>query len=227
MPRPTARLIQAAAFAIVLLAPCLAAAERETYALDPVHTRVVFEVSHAGFSQAIGTVSGTTGSLRFDPADWTSACLRAEVPLERLELGDARWNRAALAANLLDAGAHPMAVFTSTRVEPVDDTRARVHGVLQLRGVSREVVLEVQLNRSGRHPLPPFRRTVGFSATTEVSRADFGMDAWKTVIGDRVGIRIEAEATRSRDDAAPPALAPAADAGDDTAPPPLPDPARC
>src|SRR5690606_28243389 len=73
------------------------------YALDPVHTRVIFAVSHAGFSQALGTVSGSEGSLEFDPDDWGSARLEVRVPLQRLDLGDADWNRATLAGNLLDA----------------------------------------------------------------------------------------------------------------------------
>ena len=33
---------------------------------DPVHTRVMFTIDHAGFSKAIGTVSGSEGSLYFD-----------------------------------------------------------------------------------------------------------------------------------------------------------------
>ena len=70
-----------------------------------------------------------------------------------------------------------------------------MHGDLTLRGVTREVVLDAMLNAAKRHPMPPFRRTVGFSATTTLSRADFGITAWKSVIGDEVELRIEAEAT--------------------------------
>src|SRR3546814_14469837 len=43
-----------------------------------------------------------------------------------------------------------------------------------------------------------FRSTVGFSATTTISREAFGIDAWPTVIGDAVALRIEAEAQRVR-----------------------------
>ncbi len=183
-----------------LPAPAARGAGLATYTLDPVHTRVLFAVEHAGFSQALGTVSGSTGTLRFDPDDWTTATLQAEVPLQRLDLGDVRWNRATLARNLLDAAAHPLARFTSTRVEPLAADRARVHGLLELRGVSREVVLDVRMNARKRHPLPPFRRTAGFSASTILSRADFGITGWKSVIGDTVELRIEAEAMRTRDD---------------------------
>lgn len=175
------------------------------YALDPVHTRVLFAIDHAGFSKALGTVSGSEGTLRFDPDDWASARLEVTVPLTRLDLGDPKWNQAVLARNLLDGERFPQAHFVSSRIEPVDAQHARVFGTLTLHGVSREIALEVTLNQLKRHPLPPFHRTAGFSATTTLSRADFGIDAWKSVIGDEVQLRIEAEAIRqgkADDDAA-------------------------
>lgn len=181
-----------------LLAGCVtpAFAAPARYSLDPVHTRVLFAVEHAGFSSALGTVSGSTGTLVFDPDDWAASRLDVSVPLQRVDLGDAKWNQATLARNLLDGERFPDARFVSTSVEPYADNRAHVTGMLTLHGVSREVVLDVTLNALKRHPLPPFRRTAGFSATTTISRAAFGIDAWTSMIGDEVQLRIEAEAVR-------------------------------
>lgn len=169
-----------------------------TYELDPVHTRVMVAVEHAGFSRALGTVSGSSGHLEFDPDDWTTARLDVSVPLQRIDFGDGKWNQAVLAANLLDAERYPVARFVSSRVDPIDPRHASLYGTLTLHGVSREVKLEVTLNALKRHPLPPFRRTAGFSAVASLSRAEFGIDAWKSVIGDRVEVRLEVEATRTR-----------------------------
>lgn len=208
-----------------------AADDAARYRLDPVHTRVMLAVDHAGFSKAIGTVSGTTGTLRTNGRDWTGAEVEVTVPLDRLDFGDAAWNRAVAGRGLLDTERHPVARFVSTRIEAVDDTRARVHGALTLRGVTRDVVLDVVRNGARRHPLPPFRQTVGFSATTTLSRAEFGVDAWRSMIGDAVELRLEVEATRMRatDAAAPDETAPVEPAGpgedDDAAPDAsLPDP---
>ncbi|WP_425604034.1 YceI family protein [Luteimonas kalidii] len=206
---------------LALAAPVRAGVD--TYAIDPVHTRVLVAVDHAGFSSALGTVSGARGTLWFDPEDWSSARVEVEIPLERLDFGDADWNRATLARGLLDAQAHPVAHFVSTRIEPIDEQHARVYGRLRLRGVEREVAMEVRLNAARRHPMPPFRRTVGFSATATLSRAGFGIDAWPSMIGDAVELRIEAEATRTRN-VAPDAAAGVADTGAD-APEPEVEPA--
>ena len=183
------------------------AAEPVQYRLDPVHTRVMFAVSHAGFSNAIGTVSGSTGTLLFDPEDWSTAKLQVSVPLEEVRLGDDDWDEAAMGRKLLHVDEYPEATFVSTRIEPIDAMHASVFGTLELRGVKKEIKLDVKLNAIKRHPMPPFRRTAGFSATATINRLDFGMDAWKAVIGDTVELRIEAEAVRERgsadDDARP------------------------
>ncbi|WP_222565089.1 YceI family protein [Novilysobacter antarcticus] len=174
------------------------AKDAPSWVLDPVHTRVMFAVSHAGFSQALGTVSGSTGTLVFDPDDWGLTRLDATVPLERVDLGDPSWNRAVLAPRLLDVQSYPMARFTSESAFPSDDGNVHVCGQLTLHGVTRPLCMDVTVNAVKRHPMPPFRRTAGFSATAVLSRSDFGITAWPSVIGDDVTLRIEAEAVRSR-----------------------------
>lgn len=162
------------------------------YAIDPVHTRVQFTLDHAGYSRAIGTVSGSTGTIRFAPGDWSSAHLDVSVPLDRLDLGDDAWNRAAL--DILDADAHPVARFVSDRIEPIGPGAARVCGALTLHGTTRDTCLDVQFNQLARYPLPPFHRVAGFSASGSLQRSDFGVDSWKSLVGDTVELRIEAEA---------------------------------
>ncbi|TAA39626.1 YceI family protein [Pseudoxanthomonas winnipegensis] len=211
MPNPSrlrtlrSRLCLLAALAM----PGAAWAASETYQLDPVHTRVLFSVSHAGFSQAMGTVSGSTGLIEFDPDDWSRARVQVSVPLDRADLGDAAWNKAVAASNLLDVKDHPRAEFVSTRVMPRGGDHFDVVGQLTLHGVTREVTLAVTFNQLKRHPLPPFRRTVGFSATTTLSRAAFGIDAWPSVIGDAVQLNLQVEATRTREALEPAAATPA------------------
>lgn len=183
----------------LLLAAGAARAEPDRYALDPVHTRVVFLVSHAGFSRAIGTFSGVTGELHFDPDDPARSRVEAVVPIATLELGDAKWRERILDPTFFDAKDFPTARFVSTHVEPGEGRALRVTGTLELHGVAREVTLEATLNRLDRHPLT-FRRTAGFSARAVLRRSDFGMLKWKKLVGEEVEVLIEVEATRARGD---------------------------
>ena len=205
--RPTA----ASLLLLALLPFSAARAQAIDYAIDPVHTRIAFLVSHAGFSRALGTFSGSHGTLRFDPDNWPAAKVDVTIPIASLDLGDAHWGKKVLDGSFFDVEKFPTAHFVSTRVEPVaaaegaavGSSHARVYGKLSLHGQQQEVVLDVQLNALKRQPLPPFHRSAGFSATATLSRKAFGVTAWPDMIGDAVELRIEAEAEAVRTDAQP------------------------
>lgn len=182
----------------------LALAVAESFGVDPVHTRIAVAVSHAGFSQAIGTVSGTHGRVTLGEG-WRDAAVDVRIPLHRLDFGDTGWNRAV--QGLLHTNREPDARFVSDRVTARDANHAEVCGTFTLHGTSRPLCFDATLNALARHPMPPFRRTAGFSATLRLDRFDYGIDAWPTVIGREVDIRIELEASRGL--GAPDATAPA------------------
>lgn len=188
-------------FSLLLLAlwlPTLSLqAKPRHYELDPVHSRVVFLVQHAGFSRAIGTFAGINGTLWFDPEDPASARVEAEIPIASLDLGDAKWRERVLDPTFFNAKQYPTARFASTRVEVRDASALRVTGELELHGITREVQLDVRLNKLDRHPLT-LRNTAGFSARSLLQRADFGIDKWKKLVGAEVEVLIEVEATRRR-----------------------------
>jgi polyisoprenoid-binding protein YceI len=176
-----------------LVAAPRAFAQPEHFAIDPVHTRIAFTVDHSGFSNAIGTFAGISGTLDFDRGDWRSAKVEVAIPLDRLDMGDAKWKDKVLGASLLGVRQQAVARFVSTRVEPTGNDRALIHGMLSLRGHDTPVTLDAHLNALKRHPLT-FRRTAGFSATATLSRKALQMGAYPDVIGDAVQLRIEVEA---------------------------------
>ncbi len=193
---PSAPLSWSLLLTLFAAAPQLRAAT-ETYAIDPVHTRVGFQVSHAGFSNPLGSFSGSHGQLDFDADDWTTAKVDVIVPITTLDLGDANWDKKILDPTFFNAKKFPEARFVSTQVEKTGETTARITGELTLLGQVHPVILNATFNALKRHPLT-LRRTVGFSATATLSRAAFGMAAWKNLVGDEVRVIIELEATRQR-----------------------------
>jgi polyisoprenoid-binding protein YceI len=174
-----------------------APARAEHFAIDPVHTRVAFQVSHAGFSRPVGTFSGVHGSLDFERGDWSHAQVDVRIPVDTLDLGDADWQKRILDPTFFNAKKFPEARFVSTKVESTGTDTATVTGDLTLHGVTHPVVLQVKFNQLARHPLT-FRRTAGFSATATLSRKDFGMDNWSRLVGDEVTLVLEVEASRER-----------------------------
>ncbi|MDE2406561.1 MAG: polyisoprenoid-binding protein [Xanthomonadaceae bacterium] len=166
------------------------------YVFDPVHTRVMFSIDHAGFSRAIGTVSGARGQLLFDLDNWQGTRMDVTVPMRQLDMGDADWTTSVLAPRFLDTRHYPEARWVVEQLTREDDNHGRACGTLTLHGVTRPLCMALTLNRAARHPLPPFRKTLGFSASTTLKRSDFGMTHWQSLVGDLVELRIEAELYR-------------------------------
>ena len=182
------------ATALLLALPGLAVAEPASYTIDPVHTRVAFRVMHAGLSPSIGTLSGPTGRIVFDEDDIAASRVEVEIPLARLDMGDADWNRKVL-RDFLDAEAHPLARFRSTAVRQVSNTLWQVDGELELAGVRAPVTLLTIINAHKRHPLT-LRKTLGLQASADISRRAFGIDAWPSLVGNTVHLDIAVEAVR-------------------------------
>ena len=50
-----------------------AARAADKYALDPMHTFVVFKIMNVGYDHVVGWFTAVAGELTFDPADVTHA----------------------------------------------------------------------------------------------------------------------------------------------------------
>lgn len=181
---------------LLLVVAGQASAKLEHFKISPVHTRVAFQVSHAGFSNPIASFSQPSGELDFDPDDATSAHVDVRIPIATLELGDDKWQGKILDPTFFDARKFPEAHFVSAKVSKTGDTSYAIEGMLTLHGASHPVTLQATFNALKRHPLT-LRRTIGFSATGMIKRSDFGMDSWSHLVGDEVHLIIEVEAEKS------------------------------
>jgi len=163
-----------------------------TYTLDTVHSRITFYVNHLGFSNSVGEFKVADGTFTFDADDWAKSQVAVTVPVQSLELGDAKWNAHILSADFLESARFPEISFVSRKVEKSDATHGKLYGDLTIKGVTKAVVLELRVNKVGEHPM---RKTqaAGFTATTTVRRSEFGVAAYVPAVADELEVRIEVE----------------------------------
>jgi polyisoprenoid-binding protein YceI len=182
-------------FCASLAAPAQAA---DTYTLDPMHTQVVWSISHFGFSSPSGKFAQVEGTLTLDEKNPENSKVNATIKLANLVTGIDKLNEHLLGDSFFDAAKFPTATFTSTKVETAGKDMAHVTGDLKVRGITKSVVLEVKLNRIAENMM--HKKTAGFSATTELKRSDFGMSTYLAkpgegpMLGDEVKLEIETEA---------------------------------
>jgi polyisoprenoid-binding protein YceI len=98
-----------------------------------------------------------------------------------------------LAQGWFQAGEHPEITFEATGIDVTGDNTGTVTGDLSFLGVTQPVTLDVVFNGTQTFPWNNGRETIGFSATGEITRSEFGLDRMVGPIGDTVELVIEAE----------------------------------
>ncbi|MGD0634518.1 MAG: YceI family protein [Beijerinckiaceae bacterium] len=160
-----------------------------TYSVDPGHTQVIFSVSHMGFSTYSGVFSGASGSLALDPANPAAATFRITIPIKSVLTTSTKLDGELKSPQWLDAAKFPSATFVSSQIVLDGQGKASVTGALTLHGVTKPVTLDVTFVGAGVNPLNK-KYTVGFEASGDILRSDFGVKTYLPLIGDKLHLTI-------------------------------------
>ncbi len=171
-----------------------AQAEPVTYKLDPTHTNVLFSWNHFGFSNPTANLGLGEGTLVFDEKDAAKSSVDVTLPLANLDTHVTKLDEHLKKPDFFDADKFPTVTFKSTKVQSLGGGKYKITGDLTVHGVTKPVVLDAKLNKSGVHPMLKVQ-TVGFDATTTVKRSDFGMGAYVPNVSDEIKIHITTEAS--------------------------------
>jgi polyisoprenoid-binding protein YceI len=169
-----------------------------TWKLDPAHSQAEFKVKHMMISNVKGSFSGLSGTLSENGADPTLSAVDASVEVASISTGDAQRDAHLKSADFFDVEKFPAMTFKSTSVKPNGDGGYNVTGDLSLHGQTRQQTFVVDgPSAPGKDPWGNTR--IGLSATTRISRKDFGLN-WNAaletggiLVGDDVNITIEAQ----------------------------------
>lgn len=178
-----------------------------TWTVDPVHSDLSFKVRHLMVGNVRGKFHGVTGTLVLaeDPLNSTVV---AEIDLASIDTGNEQRDADLRSARFFDVANYPTMTYRSRSVRR-DGESFVVDGELSLHGIAREAELQVEVNGFTMDPYGGTR--VGFTATTELNRHDFGITPdppfdGGTVVGNTVRAVLEIEAVLTQP--APPSPAP-------------------
>jgi polyisoprenoid-binding protein YceI len=182
--------------AICLIASSAMAAS--TWTIDPDHSNVQFKVRHMMITDVKGTFGKVKGVIRIDETDMSQSAVDVTIEIDSINTGVAKRDEHLKSSEFFDAAKYPTMTFVSRKVTQSGKGQLKVLGDLTIRGISREVVLDVEgPTNEIRDPMGNIRR--GVSATTKINRTDFGltwnksMESGGMMIDDTVFINLEIE----------------------------------
>lgn len=164
------------------------------YTLDKDHASLLWKIDHLGFSRYIGRFNDFDATLDFDAENVENSSLEVIIDTASLDVNNEAFAEDLRGSDWFDVANHPQAVFRTTSfVEAVDEDTFVFEGDLTLLGNTGPVTMTVNFNGGGRNFLTR-RYTLGFSATAEFLRSDFGLDNMVSFgVGDEIQIEVHVE----------------------------------
>jgi polyisoprenoid-binding protein YceI len=168
---------------------------------DLSHSSINFHVRHLMVSKVHGRFHDWKGVLELDDEDLSRSHIAVTIDAKSLDTREPKRDDHLRSADFLEVEKFPQIAFQSTKIERTGDDAAKAHGDLTIHGVTKPVVLDVELSGQVKDPWGGTR--TGFTAKTAISRKDFGLtwnvalEAGGLLVGDKIEITLEIEAVKA------------------------------
>jgi len=165
-----------------------------TWDLDPAHSEIEFAVRHMMVTTVRGQFHKFAVAANFDEAHPELSTIEAHIDASSIDTGmDAR-DTHLRSPDFFDAAKFPELVFRSSGIKKVGDDYT-IEGDLTMHGQTRPVTLDAEIGGI----VPDMRggRRAGFSASTKISRKEWGLtwngalESGGVLVGDDVKITMD------------------------------------
>ena len=177
-----------------------------TWSIDPTHSIAEFAVKHLVVTTVKGRFRDLEGTLRIDEGQPENSYVEVNIAVASVDTNVEDRDNHLRSDDFFNAEKYPKITFRSRRIERFDGTRFKLHGDLTIRDVTKEVVLDGEYE--GQIEDPWGNNRAGFTATTEISRKEFGirwnqlLEGGGAVVANNVKIALHIEAIRKEDEEA-------------------------
>jgi polyisoprenoid-binding protein YceI len=156
--------------AALLFAP-VASAQKRAFEFDKAHSEINF-TAEARLVSAHGFFGTFDGDLQLDPKNWENSSLTITIDAASINTRNDRRDNHLRTADFFDVANSPKITFVSTKVTKVDDKNISIAGDMTIRGVTKPVVIPLQVvflaENNGRWD-------GRFKGTFNVSRKEYGV----------------------------------------------------
>lgn len=174
------------------------------WTLDPAHSSVDFAVRHMGFATVRGRFKTFTVDVESDELGELSR-LEARIDAASIDTGEPQRDAHLRSDDFLAAERFPELRFTATRIELAGARSYRVTGDLTIRGASRPVDFNVEVQEPINDPFGKVR--VAAEASGKLNRKTWGLnwnqvlEAGALLVGEEVRFTIDMQAIAVEDEA--------------------------
>ncbi|HHH35997.1 MAG TPA: YceI family protein [Gammaproteobacteria bacterium] len=160
---------------VLMLAFGAASQAAEHYVIDTkgMHAFITFRIQHLGYSWLEGRFNRFSGDFDYDEAHPENNRVKVDIDVTSIDTNNAERDKHLRDDRFFDTEKFPRASFVSTGWEDHGNGRATLKGRFTLRGITKDIQIDVTQVGAGPDPWGGFRR--GFVGTTTLHLSDYKM----------------------------------------------------
>lgn len=149
------------------------------WVLDPAHSELTFKVKHLMITNVKGEFRHFNASFISNGDDFDQAAVTATIDAASIDTNNADRNNHLKAADFFDVANYKDITFTGTELKKLDDENYLLKGLLQIKGISKEITLDVEFGGLIKDPYGNHK--AGFTFSGKINRKDWGLN-WNAVL---------------------------------------------
>jgi polyisoprenoid-binding protein YceI len=142
--------------------------------LDPTHSELGFKIKHLMITNVSGSFKTFQAEAKTQDDDFRTAKISLTVDINSVFTNNEQRDAHLRNSDFFETEKYPQLKFVSTRLEETDDNNFVLYGELTLKGVTKQVKLDVEYGTLAKDPWGSER--AGFSVTGKIRRSDWGLN---------------------------------------------------
>jgi polyisoprenoid-binding protein YceI len=146
---------------------------RTTWAIDPMHSEMLFKIKHLVISTVTGSFKKFKGIVITSGDDFDNAKVNFTIDVNSIDTNQPHRDEHLLSSDFFESAAYPKIKFQSTSFTKESEGDYKMSGNLTIKEVTKPVVLNVEYGGSQKDMYGNIKH--GFEITGNINRKDFGM----------------------------------------------------
>jgi polyisoprenoid-binding protein YceI len=165
--------------------------------VDPTHSEIGFKIKHLMISNVSGKFDQFEAEVQTEDENFETAQIEARIKTASINTGNQNRDEHLRNSDFFEVEQHPEILFTSTKIEKLDNENFVLKGNLTLKGITKPVQWNVEYSGVTKDPWGGQR--AGLLITGKINRNEFGLsfnaalETGGVVLGEEVKINGEVQ----------------------------------
>ena len=148
-------------------------------ALDPTQIEILFKVKHLMITNVKGEFRKFNATLTSDGHNFSKAAVSVTIDAASVFTNEENRDNHLKSTDFFDVENHKEITFVGASFDKVDDDTYTLKGMLSIKGISKEITLDVEFGGVNKDPWG--NEKAGFAVSGKINRKDFGLN-WNAAL---------------------------------------------